>query len=32
LEVAGSFSTARDIGNMEQRWMQKLQSRAVGIN
>jgi hypothetical protein len=32
LEAAGSFSTARDIGNMEQRWMQKLQSRAVGIN
>jgi hypothetical protein len=32
LEVAGSFATARDIGNMEQRWMQKLQSRAIGIN
>jgi hypothetical protein len=32
LEVAGSFATALEIGSMEQRWIQKLQSRPMGIN
>ena len=32
LEVAGSFASSRDIDQMEGRWKQKLQSRAIGIN
>ncbi|WP_375393918.1 GIY-YIG nuclease family protein [uncultured Sphingomonas sp.] len=32
LEVAGSFSTTRDIAAMEERWKLKLQSRSFGIN
>jgi len=32
LEVAGSFSTDRDIEDMERRWKSKLQSREMGLN
>ena len=32
LEVAGSSSTPQEIGQMELRWKEKLQSRAMGLN
>lgn len=32
LEVAGSGDTESDIGEMERRWKQKLQSREMGLN
>lgn len=32
LEVAGSLATDHDIGQMEERWKEKLQSREMGLN
>jgi hypothetical protein len=32
LEVAGTAASEADIGKMETRWKEKLQSRAMGLN